>query len=180
MRHSLALLLALFLASLVVPGAALGQFDDEPLATLSVRGSPFAAANDGAAIKATVTLREAAELRLRVTDFDGRTVRELFAGTRDPGSLARTWNGRDDDGDPVANGPYRLVATASANGRTERAAEWVAIADRKVYPRRPGFITVAVDPGHGGRLDGAVVKDGTREADLNRSAAAGSRTSSGF
>ena len=41
------------------------------------------------------------------------------------------------------------------------------MAERAVYPRRPGFITVAVDPGHGGALSGAVGPDGTREADLN-------------
>ena len=47
------------------------------------------------------------------------------------------------------------------------AEAWVTVADRRVYPPRPGFITIAIDPGHGGSLDGAVGRDGTREADLN-------------
>ncbi len=36
-----------------------------------------------------------------------------------------------------------------------------------IYPVDPSVITVVVDPGHGGALDGAVAPDGTREADLN-------------
>jgi N-acetylmuramoyl-L-alanine amidase len=48
-----------------------------------------------------------------------------------------------------------------------RASAWLTVADRAVYPANPGIISVAVDPGHGGRLDGAVGRDGTREADLN-------------
>ena len=47
------------------------------------------------------------------------------------------------------------------------AEAWITLADRRVYPSRPGFITVALDPGHGGSEDGAVGRDGTREADLN-------------
>ncbi len=117
--------------------------------------------------KVTTALSAPAELRLRITDFDGRTVRELFTGTQDAGVLDSTWNGRDDSGQPVPAGPYRVAATASAGGRTARAGEWVTVADRTIYPRRPGYITVAVDPGHGGELSGAVGADGTREADLN-------------
>ena len=43
----------------------------------------------------------------------------------------------------------------------------MTVASRPVYPQAPGSITVAVDPGHGGSLHGAVADDGTREADLN-------------
>ncbi len=117
-----------------------------------------------------MTLSEPADLRLRVADFDGRTVRELFSGERAAGALSRGWSGRGADGQAVPNGPYRIVATATpvaGNGSSERAEAWVTVADRAVYPRRPEFITVAVDPGHGGALPGAVGPDGTREADLN-------------
>jgi N-acetylmuramoyl-L-alanine amidase len=59
------------------------------------------------------------------------------------------------------------TATAVSDGRVERADSWVTIADRPLYPLAPGFITVLVDPGHGGDFSGAVGKDGTREADIN-------------
>lgn len=168
MRRLLSTLLSSLLVMLLAPAAtAFGQVGAAELVTLEVRGSPFVAANEGGGIESTVALADPAELRLRVVDFNGQTVRELYAGTRGTGPLTRVWRGRDDDGDAVPNGAYRVIATASAGGDTERAAEWVTVADRKVYPRRPGFITVVVDPGHGGRLDGAVGADGTREADIN-------------
>jgi N-acetylmuramoyl-L-alanine amidase len=102
----------------------------------------------------------------------------LFEGTRGPGRLARSWLGRDETGQPVAEGPYRIVLTAQADAdahadaaaAVESAVEletWVTVADRAVYPPGPTSITVAVDPGHGGLFDGAVGADGTREADLN-------------
>jgi N-acetylmuramoyl-L-alanine amidase len=114
-----------------------------------------------------VDLSEPADLRLRVVDFGGRTVRELFTGPRGTGRLSRTWRGQDDGGEIVPVGPYRVVASAIRLGASERAEAWVTVAERAVYPPDPGAITVAVDPGHGGGLDGAVGEDGTREADLN-------------
>jgi len=158
-------LVALLLTIVSLP--ALAQELDSAAVKLSVRGSPLVVGREGTRIEATVTLGEASDLRLRVTDFDGRTVRELFRGAREPGVLTRTWRGRDERGEVVPNGPYRVVATVSQEGARERAEAWVTVADRKIYPRKPGFITVVVDPGHGGSLDGAVAKDGTREADIN-------------
>ena len=85
----------------------------------------------------------------------------------------------------MPEGPYRIVASSvavppaqgarpaaqadppAAESDGQVAEAWVTVADRRVYPRRPGFITIAIDPGHGGSLDGAVGRDGTREADLN-------------
>jgi len=158
-------LVALLLTIVSLPALALEL--DSATVKLSVRGSPLVIGREGARIEATVTLPEASDLRLRVTDFDGRTVRELFRGVREPRVLTRTWRGRDERGEAVPNGPYRIVATASSGGLRERAEAWVTVADRKIYPRKPSFITVVVDPGHGGSLDGAVAKDGTREADIN-------------
>ena len=108
-------------------------------------------------------------MRLEVVDFDGRLVRELFVGARESGKLTRSWAGRGDDGERVPTGPYRIVATAAAEtgASSEQAEAWLSVADRAVYPPQPGFITVAVDPGHGGPLSGAVGADGTREADIN-------------
>ena len=67
---------------------------------------------------------------------------------------------------PIGSWPLPL---AMMMPRVCRAASpaWVTVADRAVYPIHPGFITVTVDPGHGGSADGAVGADGTREADVN-------------
>ena len=162
---TLAGILVLLMAVASVPVS--GQGPDPSVVGLSVRGSPLVPGREGARIEATVTLDEAADLRLRVTDFDGRTVRTLFEGPREAGVVTRSWRGRDKSGELLPNGPYRIVAIARRDSAAERAEAWVTLAERKVYPRRPGFITVVVDPGHGGSLDGAVAKDGTREADLN-------------
>jgi N-acetylmuramoyl-L-alanine amidase len=139
-----------------------------PLLALSARGSPLVVGTGGR-IDIAVTLRDRAALRLRVVDFDGRTVRELSSGEREPGTHRASWHGRDAAGDRVVNGPYRIVAAATStlDDSAHRAEAWVTVADRAVYPRQPGFITVAVDPGHGGALPGAVGSDGTREADIN-------------
>ena len=131
-------LAASLLAAALLAPAALGQSDPEPLLELAVKGTPLVRSNDDARLEISTTLGAPAELRVRVTDFDGRTVRELFTGTREAGELVRTWRGSDGDGNELPSGPYRVVATASSGGRTERAAEWITLADRKVYPRRPG------------------------------------------
>jgi|GEM_PF-1364783 len=158
----IAVLLTLFL---LAPAAPFGTAR-VPLVELDVQGSPLIA-GEGEPVAITVTLAEAADLRLRVTDFDGHTVRELVDGPRRAGTFTRSWRGRDADAQRVPNGPYRVVATTTVGETIERADAWVTVADRALYPRQPGFITVAVDPGHGGALSGAVGADGTREADLN-------------
>jgi N-acetylmuramoyl-L-alanine amidase len=70
----------------------------------------------------------------------------------------------------VAAGAYRIEARATSLGAepmVETTAAWLTVASRPIDTRDPGSITVVVDPGHGGRFDGAVAPDGTREADLN-------------
>ena len=167
-RLPLPLAITMVLLLALLPSAAPARSAEEPLVALEVDGSPLIV-GDGGKLAARVTLTEPAELRLRVTDYDGRLVRELFGGPRRAGVLNEGWFGRDVRGDFVVPGPYRLVATATAasDGRVERAEAWVTIADRAVYPLAPELITILVDPGHGGDYDGAVGPDGTREADLN-------------
>lgn len=165
-RSLLALALVVLLALSLLPLGALAQ--DAPLVTLQTRGGPIIV-GQGDRVEAVVTLSEPADLRLRVVDFDGRTVRLLHDGPAAAGKLRTGWFGRDADKAWVRRGPYRVVAaaTADADGRTERSGAWVTVADQAVYPKAPEFITVLVDPGHGGEFDGAIGKDGTREADLN-------------
>lgn len=167
-RPLLAIALLLALALAVVPLGALAQRAEEPLVSLQPGGSPLMV-GEGGKLEALVTLSESADLRLRVVDFDGRTVRVLHDGPAAAGESREGWFGRDADQAWVPRGPYRLVATATADsdGRMERVDTWVTVADRAIYPIAPGFITVLVDPGHGGDFSGAVGKDGTREADIN-------------
>ncbi|MFV2063004.1 MAG: N-acetylmuramoyl-L-alanine amidase [Chloroflexota bacterium] len=135
---------------------------------LSVRGSPLIADRDGARIEIVLRLDAPVDdFDLRVLDFGGSKVKQLARGPRRAGSLRRSWNGRDERDNEVPSGAYRIVAMTSEGGVASSAEEWITLADRRVYPRRPGYITVAVDPGHGGSLDGAVGRDGTREADIN-------------
>jgi N-acetylmuramoyl-L-alanine amidase len=156
----------------LMPSGATGQGADRPRLELDTRRTLLLSDNDGTGIQVIVTLADPGHLRLRVADFDGRTVRELFDGRREAGMLTRTWRGLDEAGDPVPEGPYRLVAEAAVSERAfddeaERAEAWVTVASRQVYPPGPGLINVAIDPGHGGMYDGAVGPDGTREADLD-------------
>jgi photosystem II stability/assembly factor-like uncharacterized protein len=57
-------------------------------------------------------LPRAAHVALAVYDASGRLVRELVNGAEDAGRHARTWDGRNDAGHPVARGTYvvRLAA----------------------------------------------------------------------
>ncbi len=168
-KRALQALMGLLALALLLPLATLAQADAGAPVTLRVQGSPLIS-RSGDRLEVEVTLAEPADLRLRVTDYDGRSVRELYAGQRQAGALTRVWLGRSTEGVPVPAGPYRIEATATPatpGSAAARAETWVTVADRAVYPRAPGFITVAVDPGHGGSLSGAVGKDGTREADIN-------------
>lgn len=169
LRLPLALSISLLLTSGALPTrmpGASAQTSDLPLVQLDASGTPLLTGGGGR-VGLTVTLDQPAHLRLRVADFDGRTVRVLHDAPAPAGRMRQGWSGRDETGDPVEPGPYRIVATADADGVSARAQAWVTLADRALYPAAPGLITVAVDPGHGGDFDGAVGVDGTREADLN-------------
>lgn len=126
----------------------------------------------GSRVTARVSVTEPSRVRLRVTDFDGRTMRVLFEGERDTGTLMRRWDGRDADGRMVVPGPYRVEVTVTPPGAapglgSARVEAWLTVAHGAIRPSDPGSITVVVDPGHGGSFTGAVAPDGTREADLN-------------
>ncbi|HEX5132600.1 MAG TPA: FlgD immunoglobulin-like domain containing protein [Candidatus Krumholzibacteria bacterium] len=58
------------------------------------------------------SLPAATAMTLRIYDVSGRAVRTLVDGTRGPGELDATWDGRDDRGVSVATGVYfyRLAA----------------------------------------------------------------------
>lgn len=136
---------------------------------LTVRGSPLLTARiaDGGRVTVAASVPGPTDLRIRIADFDGRTVRRLHDGAVEAGTITRRWDGRDEAGRPQPAGPYRAIAVAGRGEDASRAEAWITLAERKVYPRRPGFITVVLDAGHGGPRPGAQGPDGTREADLN-------------
>jgi ligand-binding sensor domain-containing protein len=81
------------------------------LAILGNRPNPF---NPSTTIE--FTLPEAGRAELAVYDITGRKVRTLVSGFGKNGKYATVWDGRDDDGQPVASGIYlaRLVAGKTA------------------------------------------------------------------
>jgi hypothetical protein len=64
-------------------------------------------------------LHTEAPVSLSVHDLLGRRVRSLVAGKRAPGSHLAAWDGRDQDGRPVASGTY-LIRLKTADGERAR------------------------------------------------------------
>jgi hypothetical protein len=65
-----------------------------------------------------------AEVRIKIFTLSGRLIRTLDQMGRD-GFNQVEWNGRDEDGDELANGVYlyKIIATQQQNGETSRAEE---------------------------------------------------------
>jgi N-acetylmuramoyl-L-alanine amidase len=123
-----------------------------------VHGSPFDPDGDGARQSVRIELQtlEPAAVTLRIHDFDGRRVRTLARSVPLDGARTWTWQGRDGSGRKIPYGPYRVKATFVSGGRTLHRVRWLTRALTVPYARRPGAITVALDPGHGGPAAGAV------------------------
>lgn len=158
----LALLLLLTAGGLPVAGS-------EASVRLTATGSPLVpgapAPHD--AIRLTVTLRDPATVGLRILGWDGSPVRTLAAELALPaGSHLFPWDGRDDAGELVPDGPWRVALRADLGGETVDLGRIVAKAALVPYPPGPGRIVVALNPGHGGPDPGAVYR-GKRESDAN-------------
>jgi flagellar hook assembly protein FlgD len=65
-------------------------------------------------------LGEAAGVKLRVFDVNGRLVRTLVNGRQDARPHQVEWNGRDDTGHEVASGAYFYQLTAGSRSATRR------------------------------------------------------------
>jgi N-acetylmuramoyl-L-alanine amidase len=103
-------------------------------------------------------IRDSGQARvwLRIEDFDGHRLKRLAAWAPVDGSRSWTWKGRTDTGRKVAYGPYRVQATITSGTVTYKRSAWITRSKRVPYATRPGAITVALDPGHGGPAAGAV------------------------
>ncbi len=152
--------LALFSASLASgPAVAAEQKVSPASASLRVVGSPFDPGGGSGRdeVRIELELPSAAVIDLRIVDFDGHKIKRLATAESKPAGLHTwTWHGRDGAGTRVPDGAYRVKASITANGGTVKRRAWVTRARRVPYPRRPGAIVVAIDPGHGGAASGAV------------------------
>jgi flagellar basal-body rod modification protein FlgD len=69
------------------------------------------------ATSASVTLSApASTVKVTIRDASGRAVRTMNLGARGAGALAIAWDGRDDNGQPVAKGNYSFTVDAKDGG----------------------------------------------------------------
>ena len=167
--HVRAFIAALSLSLVLVApagGAPVAAAGDAP--SLTVQGSPFDPNGDGRreSVRLKVTTPAPARVDLHVHDFEGRRLKTITSRAPLSGEGSWTWKGRDDAGRKVAYGPYRVNATIRIGDQAYRRAAWVTRALHVPYPVRPGAVTVALDPGHGGPAAGAVWK-GVPEDSVN-------------
>ncbi|HEY2092418.1 MAG TPA: FlgD immunoglobulin-like domain containing protein [Thermoanaerobaculia bacterium] len=72
----------------------------------------------GGTIPYTSTIPVAGSETVSLRNAAGQTVRTLFNGTRAAGTFVDSWNGRDDAGALLPDGPYFAVASVTAAGAT--------------------------------------------------------------
>jgi len=70
------------------------------------------------------SLAKSGPVELMLHSVDGRRVRTLAHGVREPGEYSLVWDGRDDNGSPVASGVYYLRLT-TAQGRFTRTMTYL-------------------------------------------------------
>jgi hypothetical protein len=70
------------------------------------------------------SLARGGPVELMLFSVDGRRVRTLARGVREPGEYSLVWDGRDDNGSPVASGVYYL-RLSTAQGRFTRTMTYL-------------------------------------------------------
>lgn len=101
--------------------------------TASIRSNGLAF--DGVtATSASVTLSApAASMKVTIRDGSGRAVRTMDLGARPAGALSVAWDGRDDNGQPVAKGSYSFTVDAKdGNGAAVSVSQDVSGVVRRV------------------------------------------------
>jgi hypothetical protein len=66
------------------------------------------------------SLAQAGPVELAVYSVDGRRVRTLVRESREPGEYRVTWDGRDDQGNPMSAGIYYAQMKAAQRGFTRK------------------------------------------------------------
>lgn len=69
--------------------------------------------NGGSAAVTAHISADAGNVTAKVTDSTGKTVRTIQLGPHTAGDLAVTWDGRDDNGNALPAGSYKMAVTAS-------------------------------------------------------------------
>lgn len=82
---------------------------------LAVRPNP-----SGASTEVSFLLARASSPTLSIYDAAGRCVRQMSLGRCNPGALSVGWDGRDEDGDAVAEGAYLVRLDADGTSQTAR------------------------------------------------------------
>ncbi|PCI73324.1 MAG: hypothetical protein COB38_01100 [Gammaproteobacteria bacterium] len=59
-------------------------------------------------------------LRFEIRNANGEVVRRVDVGDRDAGDIEFFWDGKNEDGEFLAEGQYEIVAFASVNGQAEQ------------------------------------------------------------
>jgi len=78
---------------------------------------------DGAPVNGFVTLpTDVDSLTLKVYNSSGQLVRTGQVGAQKKGDFGFAWDGKDDSGNAVANGAYRIEASATRFGKANKAA----------------------------------------------------------
>jgi N-acetylmuramoyl-L-alanine amidase len=161
---------ALLAATAMLAAAPSRTAAANPVVTeLSVSGSPFAAnlAPLPTSVQVRLVTSQAAQVAVRVLNGHGHAVRTLQAkSSLVAGTYSWSWNGRNDNGQLVADGKYKVQARVSSNGTKSNVSRSIRKGLPVIFPANPGAIVVVVDPGHGGRFPGAV-RDGYMEKDFN-------------
>jgi N-acetylmuramoyl-L-alanine amidase len=139
------------------------------LGAFSVSGTPFATAFAPLPTEATLTavLNRGARVTVTIRRPNGTLVRRLATDVRKrAGARSWRWDGRNDKGAVAHDGQYvaRIVVTTGAG--TEKAERPLRKGLPLIYPANPGAIVIVVDPGHGGRFEGAI-SGGVQEKDVN-------------
>jgi flagellar basal-body rod modification protein FlgD len=70
----------------------------------------------GSAVGGAASVVDAGDVRVVIKDGTGKTVRTLDLGVQQPGLAQFSWDGKDDDGNPVAAGTYSMSASAGDGG----------------------------------------------------------------
>jgi hypothetical protein len=89
----------------------LGSLEAAPWRVVSVRPQPATGSQE-----LLLSVERRTDLTVRVYDVAGRLVRSLHHGPLGVGTTAIPWNGRDDEGRPVAAGVY-LLRVSGEDGR---------------------------------------------------------------
>ncbi len=85
---------------------------------LSIQGNTFTP-ELGETTTVVTTLSNSLTARILINDQAGRTVRRLVYESRDAGTYEDRWDGRDDSGRLLPDGPYYAVMEHDFGGRTE-------------------------------------------------------------